>query len=141
MKVVGVDPWRARSLVDAVEAKGHKILEVRQGASLTPAINELERLLYDGKLRHGENRFLRWQMLNARKSVNESSKTVRLMKPSYERKIDGVMAMVDAVAVARQGANVMASFEFEDYGAEEKPAEDDYSHLTGDGTPDYFGRG
>ena len=140
VQVVGVDPWRAKALVDAVEEKGHKILEVRQGTSLTPAINELERLIYDGRLWHGDGSFLRWQALNVRKEVNEANKNVKLLKPSYERKIDGIMSIVDAIAIARQGANVMASFEYEDYGGEEEAPKDDYSHLADGGVPDYFGR-
>ena len=108
VSVIGIDPWMASDVVDACEGAGHEILAIKQGTMLTMGIYRLEQLIAEGRFQQaGKNRLLRWMVANARRV--EKRGLVMLEKPAYEKKIDGVMALVNAVLVSAHGRSRVAT--------------------------------
>ena len=61
-----------------------------------PAIEELERLIYGGMLRHDDNPLLRWAVGNVMSETSPQNK-IRFNKKKSEDKIDPAVAMAMAV--------------------------------------------
>jgi phage terminase large subunit-like protein len=97
-----LDPYNATAL--ALELREHDGLPVdfiRQGfLSLSPPTKQLERLVKGRKLRHGGNPVLRWMMANAI-AVEDAAHNIKLDKRRSRKKIDGVAALVNAIAAAQ----------------------------------------
>jgi hypothetical protein len=59
------DPWNATQLSTQLMGDGLTMVEVRQGyISLSGPMKEIEKLLLEGKIRHGGNPVLRWMCSN-----------------------------------------------------------------------------
>ncbi|MCK9928793.1 terminase large subunit [Frankia sp. Mgl5] len=102
---IGYDPWNATSLVtDLVEDDGIDMVPVRQGfASMSAPTKELARLLGRGTaetpvVRHGGNPLMRWQ-IDCFAVELDPAENVKPSKKKASDKIDGVVALVDALAV------------------------------------------
>jgi phage terminase large subunit-like protein len=99
---IGYDPWNAELLCNQQlgEEDGLKVVEVRQTIQLMgPATAEFEKLLKDGRLRHGDHPVLRWMAGNCvvRQDQNEN------IMPSKKRstaRIDGIVAIIIALSRA-----------------------------------------
>jgi phage terminase large subunit-like protein len=96
-----LDPYNATDL--AIKLKEEDGLEVdflRQGfLSLSAPTKQLERLVKGRKLRHGNNPVLRWMAGNAI-AVTDAADNVKLDKKRSRKKIDGMAALVNAIAAA-----------------------------------------
>ena len=99
---IGYDPWNAELLCNQQlgQEDGFKVVEVRQTIQLMgPATAEFEKLLKDGRLRHGGNPVLSWMAGNCvvRQDQNEN------IMPSKKRstaRIDGITAIIIALSRA-----------------------------------------
>lgn len=94
-----IDPWNAHQLCqDLAEKDGLPIEQIRQGfASLNAPTKELLRLLLMGRIRHGGHPILRWNAVNAI-AVSDPAGNIKLDKEKSRQKIDGLSALVNAIA-------------------------------------------
>jgi phage terminase large subunit-like protein len=101
LKKLLIDPYNATQLAGELkEEDGLAVEFLRQGfLSLSAPTKELERLVLSGRLRHGGNPVLDWMCDNAM-AVRDSAGNVKLSKEKSREKIDGMAALVNAVAAA-----------------------------------------
>ena len=96
---VAYDRWNSSQIVKELEDEGIKMVEMGQGfASLSAPTKELQRLVVEGKLRHGGDPLLRWCASNVAAKVDAAGN----VKPDKERsahRIDPVVALVMALGV------------------------------------------
>lgn len=101
-----IDPWNARDLAeDLLNDDGLPVEYLRQGfQSLSDPTKTLRELVKAGKFRHGGNPILRWHAGNAVERRDPGG-NVKLDKELSRKKIDGMAALVNAVAgaIARGG--------------------------------------
>jgi len=97
---IGFDSWNATQLVlEMQDEDGLPMIEVRQGfASLTDPAKQLERVICTGRIRHGGNPVLRWQMDNCAVRKDPAG-NIKPDKESSGDRIDGVVALVMAMAL------------------------------------------
>ncbi|APW60473.1 terminase large subunit [Paludisphaera borealis] len=101
-----VDPWNAREMNLALQAKGVPVTEIRQGMqSLSQPTKELDRLIAEGKWRHGGNPLYTWTASNC-EVERDKNNNFMLRKPSGYEKIDPMAASVNALAAAIANAGV-----------------------------------
>jgi phage terminase large subunit-like protein len=94
------DPYNATQLVVQLQGDGIPIEFIRQGfLSLSGPTKEFERLVLSGKLRHGNNPVANWMADNA-VAVRDASGNIKLSKEKSTEKIDGLAALVNAIAAA-----------------------------------------
>ena len=97
------DPYNATQLSTQLQGDGIPIEMIRQGfLSLSPPTKELERLVIGGKLRHGDNPVLNAHADNA-VAVKDAAGNIKLSKEKSTEKIDGMAALVNAIAAATTG--------------------------------------
>src|SRR5262245_30696180 len=97
LREITFDPWQATQLAGELQADGAPMVAFRQGfASMAAPTRELERLILDGKVRHGGHPILRWQASNVAVAQDAAGN----MKPDKARsrdRIDGVVALIMAL--------------------------------------------
>jgi phage terminase large subunit-like protein len=97
LRSVEYDRWNSSQLVQELESEGVTMLQLGQGfAGLSSPTKELQRLVVEGKLRHGGDQLLRWCASNMAAQVDPSGN----MKPDKSRsahRIDPLVALVMAV--------------------------------------------
>lgn len=110
---LGSDPMFAQQLMQQMQSAGLTVYEVRQQQwSVSGPTKDLERWAVTGKLTHDGNPVLSWCADNA--SVERGSAGgIRLSKSKSTGKIDGVVAIVNAIAAFLQGAQVRKSSVYE----------------------------
>jgi phage terminase large subunit-like protein len=90
-------PWNASQLAIQLANDGFEMVETRQGmSSLSAPTKELERLVLDGRLRHGGNPVLRW-MADCCSVKQDAQGNIKLVKPDRQKstkRIDGISALV-----------------------------------------------
>lgn len=96
-----IDPYNANQLaIKLRQDDGLPVEFLRQGfISLSGPTKELERLVLSGKLRHDGDPILAWNASNA-VAVRDEAGNVKLSKRKSRKKIDGMAALVNAVAAA-----------------------------------------
>lgn len=95
---IGYDPWNATQLATQLQQDGAAIVPIAQGYStLSEPTRELERLVYDGKLRGADHPILRWMAGNTvfEEGPNES---VRPSKAKSEERIDGIVSLIMGIS-------------------------------------------
>jgi phage terminase large subunit-like protein len=99
VRKVLIDPYRAAKLaIELKEQDGLPVETIRQGfLSLSDPTKELHRLVLGQKLRHGGNPILRWHAGNATAEADAAG-NIKLSKRRSKKKIDGMAALVNAVA-------------------------------------------
>jgi phage terminase large subunit-like protein len=99
-----VDPYNATKLAGELkEQDGLPVEYIRQGfLSLGAPTKELLRLILSGKLRHGGNAVLRWHASNC-VAEQDAAGNMKLSKRKSAKKIDGMAALVNAIAAATGG--------------------------------------
>jgi phage terminase large subunit-like protein len=100
IKEIGFDPWNANQIALDLSDDGLTMVEVRQGfKTMSPAMKELEKLIVGKELEHGGNPALRWMFGNmaVKKDENEN---IRPVKDKSTERIDGIVAMVNAICCA-----------------------------------------
>jgi phage terminase large subunit-like protein len=103
---VGYDPWGFSHLRPCLERAGfserklEQFVKFVQGTkSMSPALRELESLLLDRKLRHGNHPVLSWNANNATTEGPDASNR-KLSKRRSSGRIDGLVALAIAIGVA-----------------------------------------
>ncbi|PAP79627.1 hypothetical protein B1759_15010 [Rubrivirga sp. SAORIC476] len=100
---LGYDPWNATDLAVRLEQSGIDTLEVRQTvAYLSDAMKWFEALVLGGRLHHDGNPAMSWMVENviAKSDPNDN---VFPRKATADKKIDGAVAAIIALYVARRG--------------------------------------
>lgn len=104
---IGFDIWNATQLATELGQAGATMLKVPQTyAGLSPAWRELEKLILEGRLRHGGHPVLRWMAGNVEVETDAQGN----QKPSKARsteRIDGMVAL--DMAIGRWMAHVEES--------------------------------
>jgi phage terminase large subunit-like protein len=95
------DPYNATKLgIELKEQDGLPIEFLRQGyLSLSAPTKELLRLVLGQKLRHAGHPILRWHAANA-VAEQDAAANLKLSKRKSKKKIDGMAALVNAIAAA-----------------------------------------
>ena len=95
------DPYNAKKLAESLLNKhGLPVEYIRQGyLSLSDLTKTLRELIVGRKLHHGGNPILRWHASNA-VARQDAAGNMKLDKEKSRRKIDGMAALVNAVAAA-----------------------------------------
>jgi phage terminase large subunit-like protein len=102
VKAIGYDRAFIKPMLAMMEREGYSLplQEFGQGfVSMGPAVNEFERRLISGKLRHDGHPILRWNAASAVIVTDDAG----MRKPSKSRarnRIDGIYAALDAVGVS-----------------------------------------
>lgn len=103
---IAYDEWRIEDLMMLIEAEGlamPKLVPFRQGyKSMAPAVDEFERLLLAGEMRHDGNPVMTWCAANA-VVVSDPAGNRKVAKERSTGRVDGVVAAVMAAGIsARQ---------------------------------------
>jgi phage terminase large subunit-like protein len=103
---IAVDRWNSTQLVTQLDGEGLSVAMFGQGyRSMSAPSKELEALVMSKKLHHAGNPVMRWMMSN----VAIESDPAGNIKPSKKKsteKIDGIVALVMALARAGQAGNI-----------------------------------
>lgn len=96
---LGADPWNAAQFLNDLQKLKIKVQEVNQNlAVLSEPTKLLESMVVDGKLNHDGNPILTWNVKNAA-ALRDGNDNVRLQKNKSRGRIDGLAALVNALAV------------------------------------------
>lgn len=108
VREIGFDPAYAQAVMGPLTDDGLPTATIRQGwVTQSPALNELERVILAGKLRHGDNPLLRWAFGNV--AIHTDSAGNRTMhKGKSKDRIDPAVATW--MAVSRAAAAETRSF-------------------------------
>lgn len=103
--LAGYDKYNAAEFVNYM-SKHHSInmIEVPQGYALNEPTKQMAELVIAGKVRHGGNPVLRWMADNMVVRTN-SEGNVKPDKEKAKKKIDGIVAMIDALSLAIRHAD------------------------------------
>lgn len=110
LRDMAYDRWNVTQLVTHLADKlgEERLVQFGQGfSSMSGPSKELERLLLEGRIRHGGNPVLRWMASNAAARQDPAGN----IKPDRERsadKIDGIVALVMALARALAASGLSA---------------------------------
>jgi phage terminase large subunit-like protein len=97
---IGFDPWNAMQTSLRLTDTGLTMAEVRQGyKSMSPAMKELEKLIEGKEFDHGGNPVARWMFGNLEVKQDENE-NVRPVKGKKTERIDGIVALINALARA-----------------------------------------
>lgn len=97
---VAYDPYKALQTATHLQAAGLTAVRVDQNhGQLHEASKRLESLVVGGRLNHGGNPVLRWNAANASVKRNAAAE-IKPVKEDSKRRIDGVAALVTALARA-----------------------------------------
>lgn len=110
------DPWNATQLGQQLVSDGVPIEFFRQGfVSMNGPVKELERLVIAGSIDHGNHPVLNWCADNA-VVVKDAAGNQKLSKEKSREKIDGMIALVEAIAGAMDGNSAIERSVYEDRG-------------------------
>jgi len=99
---VGYDRYSAQYLVGEMENCGFQMDDVHQGENLTPVIREFEGIIKDGNFLIPGNTLLRGHFLNVALKQNAETRKVRPVKIEQRARIDGFVAVIDAITVRQK---------------------------------------
>mgnify|MGYP002746224171 CR=1 FL=1 len=99
---VGYDRYSAQYLVDDMKQYGFHMDDVYQGHNLTPVIREFEGIIKDGSICTGDNNLLQAHLLNVALKADTETQKVKPVKISPRARIDGAMALLDAMTVRQK---------------------------------------
>ncbi|MEX5450932.1 terminase large subunit [Stutzerimonas stutzeri] len=111
LKAVGYDPWQATQLAQEMELEGLPMVEIRQTVqNLSEPMKELESLILQRKLAHGDCPVLTWMASNvvAKMDVKDN---IYPNKERPENKIDGIVALIIALARAIAGEQAKPEYQ------------------------------
>jgi len=111
---IGYDPWKALDLALRLQDDhGMTMVEMRQGfATMAAPTAELERSVLAGTLAHGAHPVLRWNASNTRVQVDTNG-NMRPDKSDWNRRIDGIVALIMARGRSSVGADSTSVYESE----------------------------
>lgn len=104
LRMLGYDEWRIEAFQRALAETGAAIpMEpVRQGfKTMAPAVDRLERVVAERRIRHGGNPILTWNIANAVVTADPAGNR-KLGKARARGRIDGAVALAMALATAEK---------------------------------------
>lgn len=94
---IAYDRWNATHLMTELAIEGANVVPITQNyAHLSAPWKELERLVFEGMLRHGGNPVLRWMAENVELEIDPYG-NVRPSKRTSSERIDGMIALDMAI--------------------------------------------
>lgn len=96
---IGFDKHMARYLVDDLANFGFHMDDVFQGDNLAPIVRDLQGTIKDGGFIIANNHLLKAHFLNVALKHNNEKRTFRPVKTEQRKRIDGFVAVVDALTV------------------------------------------
>ena len=97
---IGYDRYGAQYLIEDLKSFGFHTDDVFQGDNLTPVIREFEGTIKDGHfIIGGDNHMLKMHFLNVALKHNIEKRTFRPVKMEQRKRIDGFVAVIDALTV------------------------------------------
>lgn len=98
VKRLDIDPWNSTAILLAVQNAGIRGEKLTQTIGvLSRPTQELERLVRGQEINHGGDPVLRWMMSNV-VIYRDTNNNIRVHKGKSKLKVDGVSALVDAIA-------------------------------------------
>lgn len=108
---IGFDPWNAMQTAVNLENEDLTMVEVRQGyKSMSSAMKEIEQLARGKKLIHNGHPILRWNVGNVEIKMDENE-NIRPVKNKSTERIDGLVAMINAMARAMLNEDTRSVYE------------------------------
>lgn len=105
VRQIAFDPWRAQKTQQNLMDDDLPVVDFRQGfISMSPACDEMERAIINGKLYHAGNPILRWNFDNVA-VVYDAANNRKFDKSKSRDKIDGAVAALMAVRFAALNDN------------------------------------
>jgi len=100
VKEIAYDRWNASSLVQNLENDGvSQMVQFGQGyASMSSPTKQIETLVLQEKLNHGNNEVLTWMMSNVALKVDPTD-AIKIDKSKSSEKVDGLVALAMAIGV------------------------------------------
>ena len=104
VQLVALDPYNATMLAAQLsEEDGFEVEFFRQGyLSMSPACKTMDRIIGARRLRHGGNPVARWMASNVAVTM-DPAENIKMVKPESYGRIDGMIALVMALARADEG--------------------------------------
>lgn len=100
VRQIAFDPWRAQKTQQNLMDDDLPVVDFRQGfISMSPACDEVERAIIEGKFYHAGNPILRWNFDNVA-VVRDAAGNRKFDKSKSRDKIDGAVAALMAVRFA-----------------------------------------
>jgi len=100
---VAYDPWQATQLAQEMQAEGLLMVEVRQTVqNISEPMKELEALVLQRKLAHGDCPVLTWMASNVVAKL-DAKDNIYPNKERPENKIDGIVALIMGIRQAISG--------------------------------------
>lgn len=101
LQEIAFDPWNATQFEQDLEHDGLKLVKFRQSmANFAAPVRFMETLIVEHKLRHDGNPVLRWMASNMAVR-SDASGNLRPDKENSGDKIDGIVAMLMGLAIAK----------------------------------------
>lgn len=98
LRGIWYDPWQSNQLAVELQEDGARMIKFGQSiANMAAPTREFLRLVAKGALRHGGHPVLRWMASNAA-TREDSSGNLRFDKGKSSEKIDGIVAVTEAIA-------------------------------------------
>lgn len=98
IKSIGFDEWNAQDTMTTLEADGFEVVKVPQIFKyLSDPTKELEARILSRRVLHNANPVLRWMFGNIA-VCEDSSGNIRLDKKKSKEKVDGIVALVNALS-------------------------------------------
>ena len=99
-KIYGIDPWNSRMLTQRLQREELEGVEIPQNIlHMSPAMNEIERLMKSGAMTHEVNPVARWCWGNVIVAMDGNGNIKPMKNKSIER-IDLIVAMINGMALA-----------------------------------------
>ncbi|MGJ9381523.1 terminase large subunit [Salipaludibacillus sp. CF4.18] len=101
---IAFDRFGSQGIISDLQEDGFTVVDFGQGyRTMSPATKDFYELLFDGKIRHGNNKVLTWMAENVI-SVENASGDIKFDKSKSTKRIDGIIAMLMGLsrAVANQ---------------------------------------
>jgi phage terminase large subunit-like protein len=113
VRKIAVDPHNSHYLVQQLQAEGLDILGFGQGfQSMNTPTRTLDTTIAQGRLRTGDNPILNWMAANAVTRENADG-YIKVSKPSpmSPHRVDGIVALIMALALSNDAENAPAAAE------------------------------
>ncbi len=97
IKEIAADRWNATQLITDLEGDGFTVVPIGMGfKDMSPPMNELYKLLLEGKFIHSGNPVLRWMAGNVVAEI-DAAENIKPSKKKSTEKIDGIVAWIMAL--------------------------------------------
>lgn len=116
IRQIAIDRWNATHLSTQLMGDGHDVVMFGQGfASMSAPTKELEKLLLNRAINHGNHPVLRWMASNVAVKQDAAGNLKPAKDKSTER-IDGIVALIMAIGLATQddGESLSERYEKDD---------------------------